>query len=445
MLNPFDQIETWRGSLLDTSKRNPMIGLKVGSRGAIELLEPSPAEIWERIVVDGGSIEFPPPPPPEPIELEPSAPIPPRLQGGTGEDSTSADQTASSDDRRSAATFPLVPQPRVPEMGPVASRSSLKRVRVPGQVVTSLGDKGLATRLNRLAENAKISLTEQGVPTLFLAFGALRWFESPASEIDVYSPLVLFPVKLHRDDVASSWTLSLHEDEPSPNYSLGQLLKNDFNLTLPELPSEEGDAVGWRDDYFDAVRATVKNQTRWEVVDRCCLGIFSYQKIAMWKDLGDNKALIAEHRVCGAMAGGAAADFTLSGSAPSAAELDDKISPLTTFQILEADSSQQEAIEAVKAGDSLIVDGPPGTGKSQTIANLIAEFLALGKTVLFVSEKAAALEVVKRRLDQHGLGDFCLELHSHKANKIQIIQELGRSLQLAEVPASNRREALQRL
>ena len=96
--------------------------------------------------------------------------------------------------------------------------------------------------------------------------------------------------------------------------------------------------------------------------------------------------------------------------------------------IVDCDSSQLAAIQAVKQGRNLILDGPPGTGKSQTIANIIAECLAAGKTVLFVSEKAAALEVVKRRLDKAGVGDFCLELHSHKANKKHIIDELGKSL-----------------
>ena len=100
------------------------------------------------------------------------------------------------------------------------------------------------------------------------------------------------------------------------------------------------------------------------------------------------------------------------------------------IHILDADSSQHEAIEAVKRGAHLVIDGPPGTGKSQTIANIIAECLAAGKTVLFVSEKTAALDVVKRRLDECGLGDFCLELHSHKANKREVVAELGRCLDL---------------
>ena len=115
---------------------------------------------------------------------------------------------------------------------------------------------------------------------------------------------------------------------------------------------------------------------------------------------------------------------------PAAADLDRVVPPEAVGHILDADSSQHEAIEAVKCGAHLVMDGPPGTGKSQTIANIIAEALAAGKTVLFVSEKTAALEVVKRRLDRCGLGDFCLELHSHKASKKQVVAELGRCLEL---------------
>src|SRR5207248_8585017 len=115
---------------------------------------------------------------------------------------------------------------------------------------------------------------------------------------------------------------------------------------------------------------------------------------------------------------------------PRAEELDDRTRPAGTYHILDADSSQHVAIAAAVGGTSLVIDGPPGTGKSQTIANTIAEFLAAGRTVLFVSEKTAALEVVKRRLDERRLGDFCLELHSHKANKREVIAELGRCLHL---------------
>jgi len=109
---------------------------------------------------------------------------------------------------------------------------------------------------------------------------------------------------------------------------------------------------------------------------------------------------------------------------PDPQELDKKTSPETSFLVADADSSQLVCIEAVKSGSNLVIQGPPGTGKSQTITNLIAEFIARGKSVLFVSEKMAALEVVFRRLQSADLGHFCLQLHSHRANKRDVIQEL---------------------
>ncbi len=119
---------------------------------------------------------------------------------------------------------------------------------------------------------------------------------------------------------------------------------------------------------------------------------------------------------------------------PDATTLDETVQPSESYQIRDADSSQQVAIPAAKRGLSAVIEGPPGTGKSQTITNIIAECLAEGKTVLFVAEKAAALAVVKRRLEAADLGDFMLELHSHKANKRSVLDELQRTLTAFEQP-----------
>src|SRR5947209_7521209 len=150
----------------------------------------------------------------------------------------------------------------------------------------------------------------------------------------------------------------------------------------------------------------------------------------MWEDLGKNQDQIAAHDLCRAIGGDGSVGLKVPQGLPRDRELDKATHPGRTYHILDSDSSQHEAIEAAKRGASLVLDGPPGTGKSQTIANIIAEFLAAGKSVLFVSEKSAALDVVKRRLDKRGLGDFCLECHSHKANKKQVIDELGRCVNL---------------
>ena len=108
--------------------------------------------------------------------------------------------------------------------------------------------------------------------------------------------------------------------------------------------------------------------------------------------------------------------------------LDKSFAPENCMQVVDADSSQLRAIATVSQNYDLVLEGPPGTGKSQTITNLIAQALSTGKTVLFVAEKMAALEVVYRRLCAVGLGEFCLELHSTKANKRSVMQDLRNTL-----------------
>ncbi|HOK28924.1 MAG TPA: AAA domain-containing protein, partial [Methanomassiliicoccaceae archaeon] len=156
------------------------------------------------------------------------------------------------------------------------------------------------------------------------------------------------------------------------------------------------------------------------------LGLFSFAKMVMYEELTAYRDLALEHPVVRALAG-CPTELPSAGSI-SPEELDGGDDPSEIFQVLDADSSQQEAIALARKGVSFVLQGPPGTGKSQTIANIIAETLAKEKTVLFVSEKMAALEVVKRRLDERGLGDYCLELHSHKASRQEVAAELGRCL-----------------
>ena len=165
----------------------------------------------------------------------------------------------------------------------------------------------------------------------------------------------------------------------------------------------------------------------------------------MWEDLGRNQERIKNHELCRAIAGDSSVALGSPGGLPGAEELDDKTKPHETHHILDTDSSQHAAIITATRGANLVLDGPPGTGKSQTIANTIAEFLAANKTVLFVSEKAAALEVVKRRLDERKLGDFCLELHSHKAKKAEVIAKLGRCLNLVAETYHDQTDNLSRL
>jgi very-short-patch-repair endonuclease len=421
---PFDitsQIEQWRKQLLDTSKRNRLINFKTGRTGGIALLHPTTREIWDRFVVKSGSMIFAWKR--ELLGLQPSG----REHLGADRNQEAADEaTTNREELRRCLES--------------------KRLRK-DHLLTEWPDARLAARLNRLALNARESQSEQGVSILFIAFGFLRWFESKDSKEEVRSPLLLTPVRLERDSIEAPWRLSQEEDEVLPNFTLAQLMKADFRLQLPdesEVPSDpDDDAALTR--YLEAVKRRLGDYPRWEVLEEAALGVFSFQKLAMWEDLGRNQQRISRHDLCRAIAGDSSVTLRTPENLPGPDELDDETDPRMTRHVLEADSSQHAAIVAATRGANLVLDGPPGTGKSQTIANIIAESLAVGRSVLFVSEKTAALDVVKRRLDNRGLGDFCLELHSHKANKRAVLDELDRCLNLATASAPDVSQELRQL
>jgi very-short-patch-repair endonuclease len=419
------RIEGWRSQLLDTTKRNRLINFKSGRTGGITLVHPDPDDLWQRLVVANTSLTF--------AWVRDLIDLPDE-PGEAARDGT-------------LTLFDPVPaQERLTRQDVLEHCRRSPRLR-PGHLLTDLPDRLLAARLTRLSLNAHESLTEQGVAILYVAFGFLRWYESSDSQVELRSPLLLVPVRLERDSVEAPWRLQAEDEDILPNHSLAQLLATDFRLRfpVPEEAAGDPDDPSWRRGYFGEVERRVRHLNRWEVLDEAALGTFSFQKLAMWEDLGRNRERLKAHDLCRAIAGAPGVALHCPADLPKAEDLDRTAHPKETFHILDADSSQHEAIAAVTRGASLVLDGPPGTGKSQTIANLVAESLAAGKTVLFVSEKAAALEVVQRRLREHGLGDFCLACHSHKANKREVVAELGRCLNLGAEDFRNPNEDLQRL
>ena len=474
------KIEEWRSHLLDTSKRNKLISLKIGKTGSIGFVHPDTERIWDLLLSEETSMRFPTKCylvgiEPEDDENEDFTEITENIADKPDDlvllthqiddrskknlqkeiEFDESDAKYISNDNK-VGGFKQGSKGSSQEK-PVYSKG-LKSERITieeclgsdnlehNHILTDLTDKQLRTKLGRLAINAKSSLAEQGVPTLYLTFGLLKWFESPDSQIQIVSPLLLVPVELFREDVQSPWDIKIQDSEIIPNFSLIQLLASSFNIKIPEInTSQESDSAELKRDYFKEVKKAIKNQSKWELEDKCTLGIFSFQKMAMWDDIGKNASQIMGHDLCRAIAGDKSVELSTFNDLPKAEDLDRILDPINTYNILDSDSSQQEAIEAVKRGANLVLNGPPGTGKSQTIANIIAEFLAVGKTVLFVSEKSAALEVVKRRLDKKHLGDFCLECHSHKANKKGVIEELGRCLSLPPETYQDQTEDLNRL
>ena len=209
--------------------------------------------------------------------------------------------------------------------------------------------------------------------------------------------------------------------------------------SICQSPAEE-DLVPSR--YADAVAKAIAGQPRWEVQpDAMTLGFFSFAKFLMFRDLDPRNWPDPKKLLTPAISGLLRDGFPASDHPfPEDVNLDEAISAARLDHVVDADSSQTIAIETVRRGCSVVGQGPPGTGKSQSITNLIATAVLDGKKVLFVAEKLAALEVVKRRLEAAGLGDLCLELHSHKAHKRVVLEEIGRTWQLS-TPARPRARA----
>ena len=292
-------------------------------------------------------------------------------------------------------------------------------------------------KLLKLFYDARTYEEEQGVNILYLALGFLRWYEDQNSKVERFAPLLLVPVSLERQSATSRFKIRYTDDDITTNLSLQARLKSDFGITLPDVPDvEELSPTG----YFQAVASAVANQTQWEVLSNdIVLWFFSFSKFLMYRDLDpinwpEDRKLDKHPLVDGLLQTGFRSEPHLFGDD---APIDDLILPADMIHVLDADSSQAVAIEEGRRGRNLVIQGPPGTGKSQTLANIISAAVKAGKTVLFVAEKMAALEVVHRRLNNIGLGDMCLELHSNKANKRTVLQDLEHTLQLGQPKIEN--------
>lgn len=293
----------------------------------------------------------------------------------------------------------------------------------------------LDARLIALYRRAKNDINEGGSNTLFLAVGFLRWKKSPDDERSYRAPLLLVPIRLERRSAASRFHLLHHEDEVRFNATLLQLLKKDFDLDLPqfegELPRDEsGVDVPL---VLERMRRAVRDIAGFEVINETALSTFSFAKYLMWKDLVDRTDALRNNRVVHHLIDNPDTPFAPGGGGafPGECELDAKYHPKDIVNPLPADSSQLAAMMAAAEGLDFVLIGPPGTGKSQTIANMIAQCLAGGRSVLFVAEKTAALNVVYRRLREHGLGDYCLELHSNKAERRAFLGQMKASWEAA--------------
>lgn len=401
-----DRLLKERNALLDLSTRNRLLNtpLRTKNNRAIEIVDEKAVEVF-RLLTTNKALSFVP-----------------------GVQLNEADRAELDPDDDVTGGIPQPDDDSIDERG-VAGRHTDTRLQ------TRLTSEGLQKRLFDVWYDAQTLEQEQGVNILYLAIGLLRWFDSDTSDIARHAPLVLLPVKLERTSAADKFKLRWRDEPPSPNLTLQAKMKAEFALTIEDFKDEdEVDLAG----YCARIAETVSNHKRWEVLpDSMVLGFFSFSKFLMYRDLDpDNwpaEAGIDTREMIGAL---------LRDGFPESAPLigdhdaiDDVIKPLELHHVVDADSSQTVAIAEAAGGRSLVVKGPPGTGKSQTITNIIAAAVARGKKVLFVAEKMAALDVVHRRLRQVGLGPLTLELHSNKVNKRTVLEELKRTRDAQHRPA----------
>ena len=392
------KLEVARQELLDLGMRNPLLNYRTLKARGLEIVKERSAEVYRILVLDKKKMSF------NPIDSI----------------------TVDASDREQEENIEVSESvgPAVYEIEPEKFLDS--------KLQTNYTEKALDGRLLSTYYYARTYIEEQGVNILYLALGMLRWYESDSSQEVRRAPLILVPVLLERVSAKERFTIQYTEDEVGTNISLGAKLKTEFGLELPNFLEDSGLTIK---QYFDEVQTAIAGQRRWSVeVDYIALGFFSFGKFLMFRDLDvtiwPESSHPEQHPVLTAILEDGFQD------PPSQIGEDDRLDDHFSLQeanhILDADSSQITAILDAMQGRNMVIQGPPGTGKSQTITNLIAEAIGTGKKVLFVSEKMAALEVVKRRLDNLGLGVACLELHSHKTNKKALLQELASTLELGK-------------
>ena len=295
----------------------------------------------------------------------------------------------------------------------------------------------LERKLAGLREGTRKSIQETGLNTLFLAFGMLEWYESSQSDKRLLAPLLLYPISLERQlrNGQYCYTIKSSGEEPEENFSLREKLRQDYGIALPTFNysgDSKGQATDTPDSYFEQVKHSIENHSRWKVRRFLTLSLFSFSGIILFQDLNPerwpDKASILKHPLVSSILCGQE-DASQDLIAPDYEVDHPTIANKVPLLITDADASQFSAIVDTLDGKNVVIQGPPGTGKSQTITNLIAAALAKGKKVLFVAEKKAALDVVYNRLTDAGLENYCLELHSTTASRQSFYERLKKRVE----------------
>ncbi len=386
--------QQWERKLLDLGLRNTLINLRL-NRTQLPLLS-GDIEMLAKALTDGRELKLLP----RPAEW-----------------------------KMGAITFDTLPEAQHMQGAEALLRADLTS----GRIRCALGEGETASIAKALYRTARLSLEENGANTLYLALGMLRWYESRRSQRPRYAPIILLPVEMVRRSAERGYVIRLRDDEPQMNITLLEKLKQDHAIQVQGV-----DPLPMTDKGIDIrrvltiLRQAVMDQPRWDVLETADIGVFSFSQFVMWNDIRFRTDDLMRNKVVRSLIDGKLA----WDAAPM--EMGDKVSEDDVLLPMPADASQLYAIRAACAGQTFVLHGPPGTGKSQTITSLIVNALAQGKRVLFVAEKMAALEVVQKRLDAIGVGPFCLELHSSRSRKRDVLEQLRRASEVTRGTSAER-------
>ncbi|MCR5574973.1 MAG: DUF4011 domain-containing protein [Bacteroidaceae bacterium] len=317
------------------------------------------------------------------------------------------------------------------------TRDELKNKRL----ISYLSDTELKNAVKFLYRTARTAMEENGANSLFLALGMLKWYESEKSVQPRYAPILLLPVDLVRKGGETGYVIRSRDEDMILNITLIELLKQQFSINLKALDPLPTDEHGVDvKQVFAAIRQFLSTMKRWNVLEETMLGLFSFSKFVMWNDIHSNAVKLKQNPVIATLMENKL-KWHDTDSNIDARVMDRTIKPQRYAIPLDVDSSQMEAVVDSGDGKSFILHGPPGTGKSQTITNMIANALYQGKRVLFVAEKMAALEVVQKRLKKIGLDPFCLEMHSNKMTKQHFLAQMQMALEVTHIKSPKEYES----
>ena len=405
MVDVVKELEALRQNLLDLSLRNNLLNYRPSQKRTISITGRTPEGIYELFVLQEKSMRF-----------KAKTRSTKSIKSENGEE---REDDASKNESRLLRTVGKIPGSE--------EKNKPQNSRSEAFLETPDDSETLDRKLFYVFNQANSIFEEQGYPVLYLAVGFLQWSDSKSAVKNPKAPLLLVPIELKRIGKGRNFSIQWTGDEIFTSITLQAKMK-EFGIKIQdfEMPEESAGI----EDYFKALSAAIGEKNDWKILPEVCLDLFNFRKFVMYKDLDPatwpEDMSPAEHPLIQKIFNPQDPECEVSGFLEE--EVDLKLSAKDTYHIMDADSSQIAVIEDVKAGKDLVVEGPPGTGKSQTIANTIAELIAHGKSILFVSEKMAALQVVKGRLDAAGLGELCLEVHSNQTRKKAVLEELEKTL-----------------